>query len=287
MLIYRPVGKGLVVVTSYFRFMGESKGGQALLGNSLVLAAAARQGVQLVSFALPDAALGANRAVLKVRNLLDRPASLAARLALAGKEPLAPVTVERTVAAGGEAEFVVPFTLPARGAYQGTWELLKDGASLFAAPCALAVPELLTVGVRSRHQYCHYGKVTARLGLAPELAGRLKQLSVEVRLVGPQGSSERLRVAPGALDFEQALTLTGLAPGRYRLLATLSHGEERLARASARVLLHPEPTVKFNDRNVCYVKGQPFFPIGMYHVAWSASKEQMLKCLDDRSGQPR
>jgi hypothetical protein len=39
--------------------------------------------------------------------------------------------------------------------------------------------------------------------------------------------------------------------------------------------------VRFNDKNVCFADGKPFFPLGMYHVAWSATKEQMLKCVED------
>jgi hypothetical protein len=86
---------------------------------------------------------------------------------------------------------------------------------------------------------------------------------------------------PKAVRFEQTLPLAGLKPDRYRLVATLSEGKRELGRVDTLVLLHPEPTVKFNDRNVCYVNGKPFFPLGMYHVAWGATREQMLKCVED------
>ena len=50
-LIYRTVGKGLLIVTNYFRFAGGSTVGGDLLQNAMSLAAATRQGMQVGSVA--------------------------------------------------------------------------------------------------------------------------------------------------------------------------------------------------------------------------------------------
>ena len=104
---------------------------------------------------------------------------------------------------------------------------------------------------------------------------------MELRLVGEKSSSTPVVVTPTGLQFEQPIELAGLAPGNYRLVASLAQDATALGHADTIVLLHPEPTVKFNNKGVCCLRGEPFFPLGMYHVAWSASREQMLKCLQD------
>ena len=105
-------------------------------------------------------------------------------MSLTGKTPLPPVRVEQTLPGQTEGELVLDYDIPVRGEQRGTLELLKDGQVLLSIPHHLTVPELVTVDVRSRHQYSHYGTVTARVTLAPELAGHLNELSVELRLVG-------------------------------------------------------------------------------------------------------
>lgn len=283
-MIHRQVGKGLLIVTNYFRFSGAGSVGAHLLQNAITMAAASRQGMQLVSLSLPEGSLGANTARVKLRNLLDQPAPIIARLSLTGKQPLPPIQVEQTLSPQAEAELALPFNLPERGNYTGDLELSRDGKSFLAMPCKLTVPELVTVSIRSRHQYSHYGELPVQVTLAPELAGRLKELSVGLRLIGAKTSGPLVIAKPAGRNFQQTLTLAGLPPDNYRLVATLSQGNKELGKGGTLVLLHPEPTVKFNEKNVCYVSGKPLFPLGMYHVAWSASREQMLKCLDDLAG---
>jgi len=280
-LLHRAVGKGLLVLTSYFSFKGASPIAGELLQNAMSLAAATRQGMQVLGLDWGPPALGANRVSVKLRNLLDQPAPLTAKLTLTGQQQLPPVTVEKALPAQAEGQLDLSFVLPERGNYAGMLEVSRAGQSFLTTPCQIVVPELVALSLRSRHQYPHYGEVIARVALAPELADRLKSLSVSLRLVGAKGAGKPVTVKPAALRFEQALPLTGLAPDRYQLVATLSQGQQEVGKGSTVVLLHPEPTVKFNDKNVCYVSGQPFFPIGMYHVAWSASREQMLKCVED------
>ncbi|MHB8995837.1 MAG: glycoside hydrolase 5 family protein [Armatimonadota bacterium] len=283
-MIYRAVGKGLLIVTNYFRFSGAGTVGAHLLENAITMAAASRQGMQLVSLTLPEASLGANTGSVKLRNLLDQPAPITARLLLTGKQALPPVMVEQIFPAQAEAQLELPFNLPERGEYTGQLDLMRDGKSFLVMPCKLTVPELVAVSVRSRHQYSHYGKLPVQVTLAPELAGRLQELTVSLRLVGAKTSGTRVATKPANRTFGQTLSLAGLPPDNYRLVATLSQGRQELGRGDALVLLHPEPTVKFNDKNVCHVNGKPLFPVGMYHVAWSASREQMLKCLEDLAG---
>jgi len=281
LFVHRAVGKGLLIVTSYFRFMGPGPAATALLRNAMALAKTNQQGLRLLSLTPPGSALGRNRTAIRLRNALDQPAKVSARLSLTGKAPLPPATIEQTLPAQGDGELLLNYDLPVRGEYHGALELLKDGNLFLTAPYNPTVPELVRVTVRSRHQYLHYGTLTARVTLAPELAERLKGLTVSLQLVGGKAPGKPAVVKPTALQFEQTLPLAGLKPDSYRLVASLGQDAKELGRGDVLVLLHSEPTVKFNDKGVCYVRGKPFFPLGMYHVAWGASREEMLKCVED------
>ena len=280
-LVYRTVGKGLLVVTSYLRFMGAGAASTDLLQNTMAVAKMRQQGLQVLNLARPRPSLGRNRVTIRLRNVLDLPTKIGAVLSLTGKTPLPPVRVVQTLPAQTEGELVLDYDIPVRGEQRGMLELAKDGQVLLSIPHNLIVPELVMVDVRSRHQYAHYGTVTARITLAPELAEHLNGLSVELRLVGEESSGTLVVVKPTGLQFEQPVQLAGLAPGNYQLVATLTQDTTTLGRADTIVLLHPEPTVKFNNQGVCYVRGEPFFPLGMYHVAWGANREQMLQCVQD------
>jgi hypothetical protein len=279
--VYRTVGKGLLIVTSYLRFMGTNSAATSLLKNAMAAATVSQRGLQVLNVNQLDPALGRNRLTIRLRNVLDRPAKVSARLSLTDETSITPVGVEQILAAQAEGELVLDYDIPTRGKYHGTLELMNDGQVLLSMPHDLTVPELVVVEAHSRHQYSHYGTMTARLTLAPELAGQLDKLSVELRLVGETSVGAPITVKPTGLPCEQPVPLTDLVPGNYRLVASLSENGKVLGGAEAMVFLHPEPAVKFDGKGVCHVRGKPFFPLGMYHVAWSASREQMLKCLED------
>jgi len=113
--------------------------------------------------------------------------------------------------------------------------------------------------------------------LAPELRARLGQLRIEVTGTG----AAPVTIQPGELSMSREVSVAGVAPGPREVVATLHDGEQRLGEARAALTLHPRPKVWFDERNVCFVSGQPFFPLGMYHVAWQSTREQMLQCVDD------
>ena len=280
-LAYRRVGSGLLVVTNYFRFMGTGPATTNLLQNAMALAKTSHAGLQVLNVAKMPPALGRNQVTIRVRNILDQPMDIGATLSLMGKTPLPPVHVEQALPGQAEGQLLLDYDVPVRGEQHGTLELLKDGQVLLSIPHNFTIPELVKITVRSRHQYSHYGTVIAQVTLAPELAGHLQELSVALRLVGDNAAGTPVIVEPTALQFDQPVQLAEWAPGNYRIVASLTNGRGPLGEAESLVFLHPEPTVKFNEQGVCYVRGEPFFPLGMYHVAWSASREQMLKCLHD------
>ncbi|NLX54246.1 MAG: hypothetical protein GXY58_03950 [Planctomycetaceae bacterium] len=280
-LAYRPVGRGLLVITNYLRFMGSGTAGTGLLHNALTMARARQQGLQLLQLTWPPTVLGRNQLSLRVGNLQDHPVRIGAVCTVSGDGAPPPARVEQTVAARAESELVVEYDMLVRGEQRGTLELMQDDRVVLTIPRQLVVPELVTVDVRSRHQYPHYGTVNARITLAPDLAPALNGLRVELQLIGQEASSAPVVVTTTELQLEQSVPLAGLPSGNYRLTATLIQDSTTLGQNDTAVCLHPEPIVKYNRQGVCYVRGAPFFPLGMYHVAWKATREQMLQCVQD------
>ena len=163
--VYRTVGKGLLIVTSYLRFMGAGSASTGLLRNAMAAAKTGQQGLRVLNLAQPRPTLGRNRITIRLRNVVDQPVKIGAILSLTGKTPLPPVRVEQTLPGQTEGELILDYDIPVRGEQRGMLELLKDGQVLLSMPYNLSVPELVIVDVRSRHQYSHYGAVTARVTL--------------------------------------------------------------------------------------------------------------------------
>lgn len=284
LLAYRTYGKGLVVVTNYFRFTGRPEPGAHLLENALTFARLQQHGLRLSRLAIgPQWGLKDNEIVATVNNVSEQPAQMKLALeAVHGEQTVSPEPVSVTVPPGAEATLSLKFALPARGAYASTLTLSRDGAAALTLQRELVVPELLALHLPRRHQYVSSPLVRVPVALAPELKERLPRLRLTMQAVGPQ-QSRPITLAPQDLNLEVTVSLKGLPPGDYRLAGALQEDGVKLAAAETPFALHPEPVVRFDERNVCHVRGKPFFPLGMYHVAWRASKDQMLQCLQDLS----
>ncbi len=282
LLIHRPYGQGLVVVTSYFRFSGSSGGAAThLLQNALTLARLQQRGLGLRAVSLPtQLALGDNTLSLTVANTGAEATPVTVRLDAKQGDRTATAESATPLAAGQEATVPLTLRLSARGAYEGTLTLKRGEETLLTLPRPLSVPELVVARPARRHVFADRPQMIANVTLAPELRDKLAQLRVTLQPVGtPSGETVTLR--PTALEATRELSVAKLPAGPYELLATLHEGDRKLADWRAPFTLHPRPQVYFNDRNVCFVDDKPFFPIAMYHVAWRATKEQMLQCVED------
>ncbi len=284
LLIYRAYGKGLVVVTNYFRFMGSSSlVGAHLLENALTLCRLQQRGLWLQSVFWPtQMALGENAIHIQAINVSGESMSLSCRLE-AQKEGETPILAEQTTTLkpAEKTEITLRFNLPKRGNYTGTFAIFRGNESWLSFRRAFFVPELISSCLAWRHYYQHRRpEAEATIKLAPELQTRLSQLRIIMKVVGTQSRHEST-IRPAALEFTHSISLAQLLPGNYELIAMLFDGETKIAEAKTPFRVHPRPRVYYNEYNVCFVEGKPFFPLGMYHVAWRATKEEMLQCVED------
>ena len=80
----------------------------------------------------------------------------------------------------------------------------------------------------------------------------------ERKPVSPEGP---VTVTFSAADWE---------PGEYTLSVRLLHGETELQRADRALHVHPAPPgteIILDREGICYVDGEPFLPLGLYHVS--------------------
>lgn len=284
LLIYRAYGKGLVVVTNYFRFMGSSSSaGAHLLANALTLSRLQQRGLCLQSLLWPtQMTLGENAIHIRAINISGEAMSLGWRLE-ARKENGVPILSEQKtmLKPAEETEITLRFNLPERGKYTGTIEIWRNNETWLNIQRAFVVPELISLSLAWRHYYQHRRpEAEATIKLAPELQARLSQLRIKIKVVDAQSRSEQT-FRPVALEFMNVVSLARLLPGQHELSASLFEGETKIAEAKMPFSIHPRPRVYYNEHNVCFVEGKPFFPLGMYHVAWRATKEEMLQCVED------
>ena len=282
LLVYRPYGKGLVIVTNYFAFAGSTTAGAHLLANAWWLAQFQQHGLKLTAATLPTQFhLGDNQLSLTVANPGAEAAPLALRLeAKSGAAAAVAADCTKIVPTGEEAVIPLAFKLPVRGTYECTVTLTRNGETLLQMRPTMVVPQLLAARLNKRHAFVNHPELTVPLALSPELQGRLATLRVEMQPVGAM-SGKLVTATLRELAETKTVPLGSLVPGAYDLVATLYDGDKKLADARLPFVLHPRPRVYFNDKNVCFVDNKPFFPLGMYHVAWSATKAQMLQCVED------
>ncbi|MEN6544595.1 MAG: hypothetical protein ABFE07_00980 [Armatimonadia bacterium] len=274
-LVYRPVGKGLLIVTNYFSMKGDSEIARGLLQNALTMTRLRARGLELTALEAQEGRLTGNQLTVRLKNVQDQPASVSARLALNLGDKKLETSAAATVQPGAEAVLPLKYDLPARGHWAGTLDLLQGDQLALSSKHEVIVPELIAVKLPSRHQYVHRPLLRVGVTLAPELRERLAGLTMRLSL----GKGSPLIVKPTALDSQAQLSLDKLPPGDYTLIATLLEGQKQLASAGAPFIIHPRPPITYDANNITYVNGKPFFPLGMYQVGWSRTKEQKIAAL--------
>lgn len=275
LMVYRPVGKGFLVLTSFFRFSGEEQLGKGLLENALTMARLQQQGLQLTKLEGQEQRLKGNRVIAGLKNVSAEPATVSVRMNLALGEAKVVGSRTATIPAGASADLPIDYDLPARGQWTGTLELLKGDQVALTSKHEVAVPELIALRLNTKHQYVQRPTLKPQVTLAPELRERLGKLSVRLALAG----SKPVALKPTELQSQAQLSLASLKPGDYALTAVLLDGQKELARAEAPLVLHPQPRVTYDERNICLVDGNPFFPLGMYQVAWAKTKDEKIACV--------
>ncbi len=279
-LVTRDVGKGCLLVTSYYSFKGavDTPVLSGLLQNLWLHGQGRRSGVSLTTLQLGAAIPGEHTLVVGLQNSSGATATYAlnATLTPAGTAPVALGKVTATAAAGATARLVLPYRLSTRGEVCFRIELSTGTAAPLVFEQKQSVPPLLTLTTGNRHFYPWQKQMPVSLSFAPEAGSPLAQCSADLRLDGQPA----LSLATLTPQMRVALETAALAAGPHTITLRLRQGETVLGEAEQSCTMHPEPRIMIRPEDgTALVAGKPFFPYGWYHVSWSFTPEDRLEFL--------
>lgn len=270
-LVWQPVGKGILAATSYFGFKRHAAAalGEALLDNLLALAEATRIGAQIEELNWGQACPGQNSACLRLKNAGATPHDMALRFeASQDGKTLVEKRFSLALPVGAAETVEWSYVLPCRG--QIVLRLEASGHTENGEPFLLTktidIPDLLVLFAWRQHVY--RGDTDARLhvDLLPEepFEENRHRLDVQANIGGIEGRTVTLP----ARSADVTVPLDGLPIGKGALVATLWRDQRKVGSSELPFTIAPDPYVRIMPDRSCQVAGKPFFPLGMYIVSW-------------------
>ncbi len=299
--LFRSIGRGYVLLTNHWGYSPE------MLENLYGCQQCCRAGVFP---SLPDLTtldLGDNTLPVSIRNVTEEPVN--AKVAIEVREPrrMRTYAAETSVGAGQtvQAEITVPLT--DRGRHILVTHLSREGRDFFtSSPVELTIPELISLQVvEPRYRGSVYlaapaPQVTCRVKLHP-FEEKLEDLRVAATLTQEGETLGEVSAEASGREFSLTIPAQFSRVGEATLRADLlQEGKEdpiAAATVAIPVIEQRSPQVFIDDDLATRVDGQPFFPIGVYHVgnedlpkakalgfnchqAWGSSIEQARENLD-------
>ncbi|MBT3380336.1 MAG: hypothetical protein HN742_32250 [Lentisphaerae bacterium] len=270
-LAWQPVGKGVLVATSYYSFKRQtaSEFGEALLDNLLVLAEGTQAGFQIQELSWGQTSPGTNVARLRVRHAQGRARKTAIRFRVSqGDEILGEDQIPLPVQHHATATAEWPYTIPRRGPIQLELAGLAEGENgpVFRFTKLVDIPNLLEPFAWKRHYYRSDTHAELRVDFLPQqpFVSAGHRLEVQAVVKGVVGAV--VTVPPESQDVN--VPLVGLPVGKGVLAVSLWRQDEKLGGAEQSFEIALDPYVRILPDRSCQVGGKPFFPLGMYIVSW-------------------
>lgn len=280
LLLARPVGKGLLVVTSYFSFRGASECAVALLQNLDFYREHLGTGLVLDRLAFTPIAPGPGQVEMTLANRTGGDLALRTWVQVEpeGQAPTVGQAVSVEVMDAASASVSLPFVLATRG--ESVLRVVVDkapGERLLDLPRTVDLPPAIRVQLKRKHLYPRDTRLEARVLLLPDAGVDPTSLRLEHHV---DTGAPRLQPAPGK-EAAIALPLDDLAFGAHSLHLRLVAGDRTVGEATEVFVKHPQGRVAFRSDGVTLLDGQPFFPFGFYHVSWPFTPEQRLQMVRD------
>ena len=280
LFLARPVGEGLLVVTSHFSFRSpqDQGAGVALLENVWLNALNGRSGLRVTRLEFGPSAPGPAAAILALRNDTGAPLAVRARVAV---EPAAAegasegASVE--LATGEATEVRVPYAIVERGKVTARLVVENRSGTLLEWPKALDIPEAVTLTLQRKHLYPNRPMLEAAATLAPPTDAGPGDAAVVWYIDGDYHS--RAEGVEGAASL--AVDIDKLRLGKHTLGATLFSDDQAVGEASAEFFHHGDPRFGVRGDGVTLLEGKPFFPFGFYHVSQSFDAAHRSQCVRD------
>ncbi len=278
LFLCRPVGKGLLIVTSHYKFRtGET--GRRLLENVWLYARQGRSGLRVTYLHLGSLAPGESRALLELENETGRELDLRAQVLIEpeGAEVIEGEAVEARLAPDERRVLNLPFDVETRGRLVARVVVHDaDGAALVDWVKRAEIPPAVRIELKRKHLYPQNSTLEATLRLMPEAGTVAASLRVQYKL--DDGPAQTVAAPEDTLSV--SLPVGELPDGEHVLRARLLSGERTVGDAKAQLFTHPQPRVGVREDGVTLLDGEPFFPFGFYHVSQAfdaAHRSQMAR----------
>jgi hypothetical protein len=280
LLVSRDIGKGCLLVTSFYSFKGavDTPVFCGLLQNLWLHGQGLRSGVSLTSLRLGAAIPGDHTLRVGLQNRSDAAATYTLRAVVtpAGAAPLPLGPVTASAAAGAQARLELPYRLTARGEVTFHFEVSSGTAAPLVFERKQSLPPLLTLALGNRHFYPWQKQMPLSLSFAPEAGMALVQCRAELLLDGQPA----LTLTALSAQMAAVVDLGALPAGAHRVTLRLCQGDTVLGEGEQPFATHPEPRMAIRPADgTAMVDGKPFFPYGWYHVSWSFTAADRLEFL--------
>ncbi|MGD9518077.1 MAG: hypothetical protein AB7W28_01050 [Armatimonadota bacterium] len=281
LLLARPVGKGMIIVTSYYSFRGAKEpAAMALLENLQFYRECLSRGLAVDRLVFMPLAPGPGQVEMSLSNRTGADLALRTWVQVEpdGQRPIAGQPVPVKLKSAGNVSVTLPFTIATRG--KVILRVVADdaqGERLLDLPRSADLPPAIRVELKRKHLYPRDTHLEAKVLLLPDAGLDPASLRLEHRV---DASAPQVQPAPGE-QAAIALSLEGLGFGKHSLGLRLLAGDRVVGETTEFFFKHPQGRVSFRPDGATLVEGKPFFPFGFYHVSWTFTAEQRLKTVQD------
>ncbi len=278
LFLFRPVGKGLLVVTSHYKFQ-DGETGRRLLENVWLYARQGRSGLWVTHLELGRLAPGESRGLLELDNGTGGELEVRARILIEPEEAevIEGETVAATLPPDQRTMLNLPFRVEARGRLIARILVHDaDGATVVDWVKRAEIPPAVRAQLKRKHLYPQNRALEATLRLLPDAGTPPAELRVLHKIdEGP------VRTIPAREEtLSVSLPVRDLADGEHVFRVRLVSDEKTLGDATAQFFTHPQPRFAVREDGVTLLEGKPFFPFGFYHVSQAfdaAHRSQMAR----------
>ena len=280
LFLARPVGKGLLIVTSHYAFRGpgDRAAGVALLENVWLNAANGRSGLRATRLQFGPAAPGPATVELTLRNDTGRDMIVRGRvdLEVEGQRIKGGEHVDEEALGGHVARLSVPYTVASRGKVVARLSVEDDADTrLLDWPKTLDIPRAVAIDLKRKHLYPRQPKLEATLSLTPPIGAQ--KVAVTCYLDGQFHST----IADPKPSVPLSIPVDKLSIGQHTLSVRMLADDAQVGETSAEFFRHPTPRWEVREDGVTLLEGKPFFPFGFYHVSQSFDAAHRSKMAQD------
>lgn len=279
-MVMQRVGRGLLVVTSHFSFRSktDTATAKAILENVAAYRLQAASGISLTELAAPDWVPGNGQVRLGVRNLGEEPRKVTATWRVAVEKRVGEESRSVTVAGGAAAELVLSHRDLGRGLVTARLRVMAEpGGEALDWVSSGEIPPVVDVRLRRPHLAGRNQNLELQVALVPDAHDAAGPFELGLRIDG--GEEERALSEPPTHLWVRGVQ--DLADGEHQAFVRAFSNGRVIGQAEASFTTRAQARVAFRADGVTLLDGQPFLPIGFYHVSQAYPPEHRLQMVRD------